>query len=541
MAVSRYRARTRLARWWAAAAICLLALVCAGGLPRQAGAIGEAVVDFHIVQLPAAPATVQVGSSVTFVVNVSATASTTLFFDFDYPSGLQWVSGASNPAGVLCTNNSPSAGVVRCSYGTIPAGAIAPLTLTFNLTADATVSDEDFRMLSFPLDGAPDLIDGVGDTFIGGGTLTAFTAGMFPASGSAAASAFEGAQVAYPATLTNNAGVDTGAFNASIEFAGGSVSAVSCGSGVASGEASSTATCTGSDIPVAGTLGVTANVRPADSADGTDIQPALMAPALGITSASLSPIDVREVGLENTGPATLAIGHPVNVCTAAVTAEVPDRATLGHAQPGNGALLAGSFSGNPLLQLADFSVTGPGVGTITAATGCAADQSGVRFTPSLGGVYTVTARYNIGGAEHPDDHRPRQRQQPGPHGRLGKPGDGAGRFARRGDHGDGLELRGRGAGAVGRRGTRLERVRFGHLDDGDYPGGRAGCRGERDYPRFEPNAGRRCVGGLGDIHDYAGGGEAGVHHPAGQRGRGCEPCDAAGGEGAGYGRDGHLD
>jgi len=398
MAVSRYRARTRLARWWAAAAICLLALVCAGGLPRQVGAIGEAVVDFDIVQSPAAPATVQVGSTVTFDVTATATGSTPLLLDFDYASGLQWESGVSNPAAVVCTDDSPSAGMVRCSYGTIPAaGPIVPLKLTFSLTADATVSDGDFTMRSSPVDGAPDSIDGGEDTFTGGGTLTAFTAAMFTATGSAAASVFEGAQVAFSAALANNSGVSTGAFDPSISFAGGSVSAVSCGSGTASSEATSIARCSGSDIPAAGTLGVTASVRPADTADGTDIQPVLEASALGIAAAGLPLIEVREVGLENTGAATLAVGTPVNVCTAAVTSEVANRATLGNEQPGNIALLAGSFSGNSLLQLADFSVTGPGAGTITAATGCAAGQSGVRFTPSLGGVYTVTARYNIGG------------------------------------------------------------------------------------------------------------------------------------------------
>ncbi|MGB4861178.1 MAG: hypothetical protein WBO97_01855, partial [Tepidiformaceae bacterium] len=81
---------------------------------------------------------------------------------------------------------------------------------------------------------------------------------------------------------------------------------------------------------------------------------------------------------------------------ATVAADAPNDAAAGAAQPGTSALI-GQISQSPLLTTADFQVSGPGVGTATAATGCGTGQSGVRFTPSSGGAYSVTTLYNTGG------------------------------------------------------------------------------------------------------------------------------------------------
>jgi len=101
------------------------------------------------------------------------------------------------------------------------------------------------------------------------------------------------------------------------------------------------------------------------------------------------------VGIENTG-AALAIATPVNICTNTILTDVTGDAAAGAAQPASG-LMVGTTSLSQLLQQNDFLVAGPGVGSVTAATGCGAGQSGVRFTPSAAGTYTVTANYNTGG------------------------------------------------------------------------------------------------------------------------------------------------
>lgn len=380
------------------AALLLGVAVLLGGTSRPARALAEADVDFSVSQSPSAPATVQVGSTVTFTVTATvntAPVGVPLFFELDYPSGLSFLSGSSSPAGVTCTNNVPAAGVVRCDYGTVSTGPRVPLTLTFAITADAVTAPADARMRAGASDGAPDSAADGGDSFAGAGTLTVFTAGNFTVTAAASPAAiFEGGTAAYTVTLANNSSASTGTFDASVTFSGASISGESCSFGTAS-RTGAVVTCTGANLAPSASLTITATVAAPDSADGTDITAVLDAPGLGISNHASTGVTVHEIGLVNTG-ATLAIGTPINVCTATVPADLPMQAA-GEAQPGNASLLVGSPSLQPILQVGDFTVTGPGSPAVTPAVGCASGQSGVRFTPAVAGTYTVRANYNVGG------------------------------------------------------------------------------------------------------------------------------------------------
>jgi hypothetical protein len=367
-------------------------------------AIPEGDVQFAVTQSPAGGSTVQVGSTLTLDVQATVTNAPVgipLYFEYDYPAGLGFVSGVSSPPGVNCTDNVPSAGVVRCDYGLVLAGARVPITLTFQVNTSVVTLASQAMIRGGTSDGAPDTAaDGSDDTYTGAGAVTVFSPALITAGGSGApASVFEGSPTTYTATLLNTSGVGTGSFNSALVFTNGIVTGVSCTTsaapnGAAAGSGTPTATCTASNLGAGETLTITATVAASNTSNGADIAVTLSAPALGI-SAGLSGVTVDEVGLDSTG-GPLTTGQPINVCTGLVPADVPDDAAAGAAQPNNASLI-GQSSSNVLLQVADFQVAGPGAGTISAATGCATNQSGVRFTPSVGGSYTVTALYNTGG------------------------------------------------------------------------------------------------------------------------------------------------
>ena len=397
MALTRRRHRA-VHLWALAVGLLAVAAVAVGVKGSGVSAINEGDVQFSVTQTPAAGAMVQVGSTVTF--DVAATVSAApigipLYFEFDYPAGLAFVSGVSTPAGVTCADNVPNAGVVRCSYGLVLAGPRVPLTLTFTVNATATTAASQAMIRGGGSDGAPDTAaDGVDDTFTGAGTLTTFgPATISPAGGANPPAIFEGSTTAYTATLQNTSGAATGTFNAALNLTNGVATSVTCSAGAAGGTGTPVATCAGAGLAASETLTITATVFASNTSDGADIGVALSAPALGILQV-LPGVTVWEVGLDSTGAAPAA-GVAVNVCTAAVPGDVSDDAAAGEAQPNNSSLVG--QLGNLVLQTSDFQVAGPGVGTVTAATGCATNQSGVRFTPSAGGAYTVTALYNTGG------------------------------------------------------------------------------------------------------------------------------------------------
>jgi hypothetical protein len=385
------------ARLFPAALAALVLLLLLGG-SRPARALAEGDVSFTVTQSPAAPATVQVGSEVTFTVTANVAVSPgvpPLLFEFTYPAGLTFVDYSSSPPGVTCTNNDPVSGTVRCDYGVVGTGPRVPVTLRFTITADATTSAANAVMRAGPSDGAPDSAADGDDRFVGAGTLTVYN-GPYVVGGSASPPAtFERAPVTYTATIQNNSGAATGPFTATVDLPSAIVQAVTCPSGTGS-VTGSQAVCTGASLADGATLTITITLRPDNTADGDDVVPVISAPALGIPGVTLPAVTVHEVGLHRTS-GTPAVGSPIIVCTAAVPADVPDTAAAGAAQPANAALMVGAPSAQPLLQLSDFTVTGPGVGTVAAASGCGSSQSGVTFTPSAPGTYTITANYNVGG------------------------------------------------------------------------------------------------------------------------------------------------
>lgn len=403
MALTRRRHRG-LHLWLLALGLCSAGLLAVALSRPAAHAIAEGDVQFAVTQSPAGGSTVQVGSTLTL--NVQATVTNApvgipLYFEYDYPAGLAFVSGASTPPGVSCTDNVPSAGVVRCDYGLVLAGPRVPLTLTFQVNASVVTAAGQAMIRGGASDGAPDTAaDGSDDTYTGAGAITVFSPSLIVAGGSGApSSVFEGSSTTYTATLLNNSAVSTGSFNSALVFTNGIVTGVSCQTnaapnGAGGGSGTPTATCTASNLLAGETLTITATVAAANTGNGADIGVAIAASALGI-STGLAGVTVDEVGLDFTG-GPLTVGQPVNVCTAAVPADVTDDAAAGAAQPNNSSLI-GQTSSNVLLQVSDFQLSGPGVGTLTAATGCGTNQSGVRFTPSVGGSYTVTALYNTGG------------------------------------------------------------------------------------------------------------------------------------------------
>lgn len=382
----------------------LIAIVVAGlvlaATFRPAAAIPEDHVQFTVTQSPEAPATLQIGAQVTFAVAATVTTSpgaVPLLFDFDYPAGLTFVSGGSTPPGVTCTNNQPAPGIVRCDYGAVAPGPLVPLVLTFTIHADATTAPSQAVMRAGIADGAPDSAADGDDSFNGAGALAVFNATMFSVAGTATpTSTFERAEVSYTSTLANNSSVATGAFTATVTFPGAiTVASPACSTGTPS-VAGTTVTCTGAALDAGQTLQVSAAVRTDDADASHTLAPMFAAPALGITSAPLTPVSVQEVGLQRTSGAP-AVGSEIVVCTAAVAADAPNQTAAGAAQPNDAARMVGGASAQPVLQLSDFTVTGPGVGTVSPATGCGANQSGVRFTPSEPGTYTIEVRYNTGG------------------------------------------------------------------------------------------------------------------------------------------------
>lgn len=391
-------ARRLPARLLPLAALAILVLLATPSRPAHALAEGD--VTFHVTQSPPGGSTVQVGSEVTFTVTATvnvAPVGVPLFFELDYPSGLTFVEGYSTPSGVTCTDNTPSSGTVRCDYGNVSTGPRTPLTLRFTIAAEATTSSTDARMRAGASDGAPDSAADGDDSFTGAGTLNVFAATMFTISGTAAPSpAFEHTLVTATTTIQNNSGVATGPFAATVQFPGASVTAVACSSGSAS-LSGNQATCTGASLASGETLTVTADIRPDDTPAGSDVTPLVSAPALGIVAVALPTLTVHELGLQRTSGAP-AVGSPITVCTADIPNDVPNTTAAGKPQPNDPTRLIGTSSGSALLQTQDFTVTSPS-GTLTpaSASGCDTDQSGVTFSPSEPGTYTVTARYNTGG------------------------------------------------------------------------------------------------------------------------------------------------
>ncbi|MGE5596059.1 MAG: beta strand repeat-containing protein [Hyphomicrobiales bacterium] len=379
---------------------------------HDAGAItNDDDVQFTVTQSPPAPTFVQPGSDLILTVDglVSPTSPSysPLYFEFDMPAGLSFTSGGSS-TGVTCAAlPPPSSSVIRCDYGNVFPGPLVQLTLSFKVTGNTTTDAARTRMRAGPGDGAPDdATAGTGDAFVGAGAITVFDvpANITLADSASPSLVFEGGQSTYTATFTNTTGIATGTFSTAIAFTNGTIVSTSCAApggtnGTSGGTGTSTAACSGSNIAAGpgSTFTMTVLVAANDTSNGAIITPDITATGLGLAPGDFTEktIAVNEVGLVNTG-ASPGIGVPVNVCTATTT-DIAGQSAGGSAQPGDGTLLIGSPSTNYILQTGDFTVSGPATVTLSAATGCGANQSGVAFTPADPGSYVVTAHYNVGG------------------------------------------------------------------------------------------------------------------------------------------------
>ncbi|WP_322819395.1 hypothetical protein [Tepidiforma sp.] len=382
----------------AALAIGATLVILLGSTYRPARALAENDLTFTLAQNPPAGTTVQVGSTVQFVLSVTVNASigsAPLLFDFDYPNGLAYTGQQGGGGVVSCTDNSPSAGVLRCNFGPVAPGALEPLTLTFTITSDATTDPDQALLRAGP--SVPDSAADGDDSFTGAGTLTVFAEAMFQiTSPSPPVDLFEGASRSYTVTIQNNSSSSTGEFDATVYLPGGKLLSVQCTAAQVS-LTDTSATCRQPTIPPAGQTSITVQLRPPDTPTGDDITPTLSAPSLGIVGRPLTTITVHELGLQRISGAP-AVGSPITVCTADLPNDQPSTTAAGKPQPNDPTRLVGTSSGSALLQTQDFTVNGPS-GTLTpaSATGCGPNQSGVTFSPAEPGTYTVTARYNTGG------------------------------------------------------------------------------------------------------------------------------------------------
>lgn len=389
----------------------LLLLAAGGWLLALAAALGEgsavAVTDdrdvtFSVTQTPFAPALLPPGSTVDFQVEaVAAKPFSALFFEFDYPDGLAFLSGGSEPPGVPCADDTPLPGIVRCDYGSVEAGALVALRLTFAVAdgAEAVTEPGQVRMRAGVADGQPDDAAAGDDAFFGAGSIVASATRELRVTTSRR-SVFEGGVVTYALQLWNREAATVGPFDLTVSFTNGAVLDVQCTAspGSAAGSADSNGEgggCTDAVLEPTGTLTATFVVAAADSAGGADLLPDVEAVSLGVESDTLveGVVVVSEVGLRRMN-ATVAVGSAVAVCTDDVEGDVPEWSAAGRRQPGNVLLLRGSVSSSPALQPADFLVEGPGVGEVSAAVGCGPLQSGVSFVPRAAGRYVLTARYN---------------------------------------------------------------------------------------------------------------------------------------------------
>lgn len=393
------RKRHRAYHLWALALGLLFVGALSVGLQGSpASAIAEGDVQFTVSQSPDGGSFVQVGATASFVVTPTVTNAPfniPLYIEFLTPSGLVYT-GSNAPGGITCALI-PATDDVRCDYGNVVAGPIVPVTLNFTVSNSVTTSASQFRARAGAADGGPDLASDGDDSFANAGSLTVFSSSTVAAGGSPdLPTVFEGKSFTYTATFQNNSGVATGTLTngAAILFTNATVTNIVCSHGSAGGLGGANAACNTPNIPDTETLTITATAIAANTATGADVTVQLSAPQLGISQAG-SGVTVDELGLDFIG-ATLAAGTPINICTGLVPGDVANDAAAGQAQTGTNAVV-GSPSQNPLLAVGDFLIAGPAAVTTSAASGCGANQSGVNFTPSIAGTYTVTANYNVGG------------------------------------------------------------------------------------------------------------------------------------------------
>ena len=145
-----------------AGAVALAALVLFSGSRsvHRAGATPEDAITYTVAQSPAAGSVVQVGSTVSFTIDVAGDGVTTppafggpVVFDLKKPPNLSFAGYGQQAGNVLtsCADNIPTSGFVRCvvGAGSIAAGALQTGTTqeaVLNFTVDITYGFLDPRI-----------------------------------------------------------------------------------------------------------------------------------------------------------------------------------------------------------------------------------------------------------------------------------------------------------------------------------------------------------------------------------------------------------
>jgi hypothetical protein len=440
---TRPRAPSTLRRF-AVLALITVATTFVGTTIRHALATPESSVVYSVSQSPASGAVLQVGDILSFTINVtSAPGGFTgpVVYDLKKPTSMSF-GGWGNQAGNIitsCSDNSPAAGYVRCTVGngnSISAGGLDTGTaqeIVLNFTVDAAAAgtlystatiQALFTDVSSGFRNAGDAADPVGgdDTSAGsvGGITVANILGtnsnISVATSPSPSAIFEGSLTTITATFTHALALAATLQPIDITVTNGDIQTgtVTCpgGTGTAS-ILGNVARCTGSTVSNASSMTVT--VRAQDTGAGGDILAVVSAPSLGLpyseaaastNGTGILTVTVDEVGLQTVtlpSPGAAAppwiVSSPIAVCTMGVGADVANDAAAGLAQ--NPALVAGTSTLALVTPLAaaDFAVSGPS-GSVaftylsTGGAECGASQSGVQFTPSSSGSYTVTAYYN---------------------------------------------------------------------------------------------------------------------------------------------------
>ncbi len=433
-----------------AVAIAALVVLLGARSIHRAAATPEDAITYTVVQSPAAGAVLQVGSTVTFTIDVAGDGVTSppafggpVVFDLKKPTNLSFQGYGQQSGNILtsCADNLPASGYVRCvvGAGSIAAGALQTGTaqeIVLNFTIDAagagtvystpviealfTDASSGFRNANDAADnanvGSGDMLDGS----VGGFTVTNIlgaNANMTVSAAAGPADVYEGGLTTVTATFNHSLGsLSASASPIEVQVSNGDIQTgtISCpgGTGVAS-LVGNAARCTGSTVSDGSTISF--QVRSADTATGDDMVALVVAPSLGLPQSEAQSaadgtarriIPVREVGLQTvTLPAPGAaappwvVGGAITVCTASVSPDDANDAAAG--LPQDPSMVAGTSTLSPVTPMADgdFSVAGPfGAVSFTYlasnALNCGIGQSGVQFATPFAGTYTVTVYYN---------------------------------------------------------------------------------------------------------------------------------------------------
>ncbi|MCC6417835.1 MAG: hypothetical protein IT429_06250, partial [Gemmataceae bacterium] len=429
-------------------AFALVAALAVAGGAGQVRATLEGDISYTVYQDPPAGSVLQVGSTLTFRVDVTSGAPAGGFpgpvvFDLKKPADFSFASFGLQAGNIVtsCTDNSPAWGYVRCTVGnggstaSVSNSSAAEVVLNFMAGAAAAggvYSDATVRALfadaGSGFRNAGDAADGVStgggendtlDASAGGVTVTNIlgpNANITVSTGASPGAVFEGSLAAVTVSFAHALGSFGAAVQpVDVEVTNGDVQSgsVVCPGGGAGSVVAGNARCSASTVTNGSAM--TFMVRARDTAAGDDMTFTVVAPSLGLSQAEAASsgqgvatrtVSVDEVGLETVsvpGPTGASPpwlpGAAISVCTSAVASDSADDRAAGAAQSPGGVAGTSTLSAVAPMAGGDFTVAGPG-GPVAftyldaGAANCGANQSGLRFTPATSGSYAVTAHYN---------------------------------------------------------------------------------------------------------------------------------------------------